>query len=201
MATLAEILRGYKPPTESALADPIKEHFRTLPQQIETNQRAMDKTMAGMDKTDVMGRPNPNYYPEAMQEFTQNYAPNVLGATKAIMPRKEAISNIFDKIMNVFGKGQKIPQMPEGVVFENLHPIIQQRIKEGLIPPGDAQWMSDYANTPGIGLVETGTGAFKDQSEKMQNLVRRMEAGEVSIPKHWQGVGGVNVGGNSAGSY
>jgi hypothetical protein len=80
MATLADLLRGgYTPPTTSALADPIKEHFRTLPQQLETNQRAMDKTMAGMDKTDIMGRPNPNYYPEAMQEFTQNYAPNFMG--------------------------------------------------------------------------------------------------------------------------
>jgi len=79
MATLADALRGYTPPTESALADPIKEHFRTLPQQLETNQRAMDKTMGGMYKTDFMGKPNPNYYPEAMQEFTQNYAPNFMG--------------------------------------------------------------------------------------------------------------------------
>lgn len=83
MATLADALRGYKPPTTSALADPIVEHFRTLPQQLETNQRAMDKTMAGMYKTDFLGKPNPNYYPEAMQEFTQNYAPNVIGSTTA----------------------------------------------------------------------------------------------------------------------
>jgi len=85
MATLADALRGYTPPTESALADPIKEHFRTLPQQLETNQRAMDKTMAGMYKTDIMGKPNPNYYPEAIQEFTQNYAPNVMGSIKNVV--------------------------------------------------------------------------------------------------------------------
>jgi len=84
MATLAELLRGgYTPPTTSALADPIKEHFRNLPQTLETNQRAMDKTMAGMDKTDIMGRPNPNYYPEAMQEFTQNYMP-IAGTVKNV---------------------------------------------------------------------------------------------------------------------
>lgn len=41
MATLADLLRGgYTPPTASALADPIKEHFRTLPQQLEANQMA-----------------------------------------------------------------------------------------------------------------------------------------------------------------
>jgi hypothetical protein len=85
MATLADVLRGYTPPTESALADPIKEHFRTLPQQLETNQRAMDKTMAGMYKTDFLGKDNPNYYPEAMQEFTQNYAPNVMGSIKNVV--------------------------------------------------------------------------------------------------------------------
>jgi hypothetical protein len=89
MATLAEILRGYQPPTKSALADPIKEHFRTLPQQLETNQRAMDKTMAGMYKTDFMGKENPNYYPEAIQEFTQNYAPNVMGSIAKVAPTIE----------------------------------------------------------------------------------------------------------------
>jgi predicted GNAT family acetyltransferase len=84
MATLADLLRGgYTPPTTSALADPIKEHFRNLPQTLETNQRAMDKTMAGMDKTDIMGRPNPNYYPEAMGEFTQNYMP-IAGTVKNV---------------------------------------------------------------------------------------------------------------------
>jgi hypothetical protein len=38
----------------------------------------MDKTMAGMYKTDVMGRPNSNYYPEAISEFSQNM-PNLMG--------------------------------------------------------------------------------------------------------------------------
>jgi hypothetical protein len=39
MAKLSDLLRaGYKPPTESALADPIKEHFRTLPQKFNENQ-------------------------------------------------------------------------------------------------------------------------------------------------------------------
>jgi hypothetical protein len=37
MATLAELLKGYIPPTESALADPIKQHFKTLPAQTVAN--------------------------------------------------------------------------------------------------------------------------------------------------------------------
>jgi hypothetical protein len=81
MATLAEVLRGFTPPTTSALADPIKEHFRTLPQQLATNQQAMNKSMGGMFKTDMAtGQPNPNYYPEATSEVTQ-LIPNFMGAT------------------------------------------------------------------------------------------------------------------------
>lgn len=38
MPTLSDLLRtGYKPPTESALADPIKEHFKNLPQTTQAN--------------------------------------------------------------------------------------------------------------------------------------------------------------------
>ena len=89
MATLADALRGYTPPTESALGDPIVEHFRTLPQQLATNQQAMDNTMASMYKTDMAtGQPNPNYRPEAMQEFTQNYMPAVMGSTTAVRMAK-----------------------------------------------------------------------------------------------------------------
>jgi hypothetical protein len=94
--TLADLLRGgYTPPTDSALADPIKEHFRTLPQQLETNQRAMDKTMGGMYQTDPLGRPNPNYYPEAMGEFTQ-MMPNFAGTIKSVgTPIAKALMSQF----------------------------------------------------------------------------------------------------------
>jgi hypothetical protein len=88
MATLADALRGYTPPTESALADPIVEHFRTLPQQLATNQQAMDNTMASMYKTDMAtGQPNPNYRPEAIQEFTQ-MMPAIMGSTNAVRMAK-----------------------------------------------------------------------------------------------------------------
>jgi hypothetical protein len=40
MATLADLLRtGYTPPTESPLVEPIKQHFASLPQKFEENQR------------------------------------------------------------------------------------------------------------------------------------------------------------------
>jgi hypothetical protein len=187
MATLAEVLRGYTPPTESALADPIKQHFANLPQTTAQNAKAMNNMIQNAIVYDpATGKFNegPTY-----SEFA-NYVPNLMGSAT---PRKEVIGGVFDKIMGVFGKNKTL-QMPEGVMFEKLHPTVQEKVKQGMIDPGDAQWMSDYAYTPGQGLVETGTGAWKDQSERMQNFVRRMEKGEISIPEHWQGEGGIKVG-------
>jgi hypothetical protein len=106
VATLADVLRGYTPPTASALADPIKEHFRTLPQQLETNQRAMDRTMGGMYQTDFLGKPNPNYYPEAMGEFTQNYAPNVMGA----LAPKKYIGKALEGMPTLLRVGNKLEE-------------------------------------------------------------------------------------------
>lgn len=85
MATLADLLRaGYVPPTDSALADPIKEHFKTLPQQLAKNQAALDSAIGSWNKTDfATGQPNPNYRPEAIAELTQ-LMPNMAGMIKGV---------------------------------------------------------------------------------------------------------------------
>jgi hypothetical protein len=90
MATLADLLRtGYKPPTESPLADPIKEHFASLPQKFNENQA---------NQMDLLARAFPgNTYesmmtqgdPKAMSELAMQ-AP-IVGMTKALLPRKELI--------------------------------------------------------------------------------------------------------------
>jgi hypothetical protein len=177
MPTLADVLRNYTPPMESALADPIKEHFKNLPQKTAQNAIKTNAMVQGAFPTYPNGQPNPDYYPEAAKEFA-DYAPNLMGS---VAPRKEVIGGIFDKVMDVFGKG-KIPQMPEGVIFEKLHPTVQAKVKQGMIEPRDAQWMSDYAYTPGNSQVETGTGAWKDQSERMQNFAERIKKGEITNP-------------------
>lgn len=48
----------------------------------------MDKTMAGMYQTDFMGKPNPNYYPEAMQEITE------------LMPIAGTVKNVAKSLQN-----------------------------------------------------------------------------------------------------
>ena len=79
----------------------------------------------------------------------------------------------------------------------NLHPNVKAGIERGDIHPDDAQWMSDYAYTEGNPSVETGSGAYADQSEKMQNFIGRMERGEIPIPEHLKNK--VRIGGNSSG--
>lgn len=114
MPTLADALRGYQPPTTSALADPIVEHFRTLPQQLATNQQAMDNTMASMYKTDMAtGQPNPNYRPEAMNEFTQMMP--MVGALTAWHGTPHKILGKFD--ISKVGTGEGAQAYGHGMYF------------------------------------------------------------------------------------
>ena len=104
--TLADALRqtGYAQdgqlqapaPTQPNLTSILKNHIDTLPQQLTTNQQAMDNTMASMYKTDMAtGQPNPNYRPEAMNEFTQ------------MMPVAGIIS---PKVVNQLGMATTLPK-------------------------------------------------------------------------------------------
>lgn len=129
MATLAEALRGYTPPTESALADPIKQHFATLPQQLVQNQQAMDSAIGGWNKTDfATGQPNANYRPEAINELTQ-MMPNV-GALTAWHGTPHKIVGNFDinKVgigegNQVFGHGMYFAEAPEVAnTYKNIQP-------------------------------------------------------------------------------
>jgi hypothetical protein len=112
MPTLAEALRGYQPPTTSALGDPIKEHFRTLPQQLVENQQKMDRAMGGMYKTDFMGKPNPNYYPEAINEFMPIMVGSFLPSTP-LKPNPEVGTRFVREYLG--GLAEKIPQKIENL--------------------------------------------------------------------------------------
>jgi hypothetical protein len=81
--TLADALRGYQPPTTSALGDPIKKHFRNLPQTtaqnaISTNTMVQNSMPYSFDPRKPMFDPNPSYDPQAAKDFA-NYVPNVAG--------------------------------------------------------------------------------------------------------------------------
>ena len=121
--TLASVLKDYIPPTESALADPIKEHFRTLPQQLAQNQAAMDSAMGSWNKTDfATGQPNPNYRPEAIQELTQ-LMPNV-GALTAWHGTPHKIVGKFD--INKVGTGEGAQAYGHGMYFAESPSVATQ---------------------------------------------------------------------------
>ena len=124
----------------------------------------------------------------------QDYADNV--ATKL---GENVVGGILDPYTMV--KGVKATKsMPVGMSTQDvsgIHPKVKAGIERGDIHPDDARWMSDYAHTEGNPQVETGSGAYADQSEKMQNFIGRMERGEIPIPEHLKNK--IKVGGNSSG--
>ena len=145
MATLADALLGYQPPTTSALADPIVEHFRNLPQTLATNQQAMDNTMAGMYKTDMgTGQPNPNYRPEAMNEFTQMMP--MVGALTAWHGTPHAIKGAFD--ISKVGTGEGAQAYGHGMYFAENPNVAKeyQKIVQG--PESAAQHYLQLYKTP-----------------------------------------------------
>ena len=87
---------------EPTMTSILQKHIASLPQQLATNQQAMDNTMASMYKTDMAtGQPNPNYRPEAMQEFTQ-LMPNMVGSTAIFHGTSpESAANIAKRGFNV----------------------------------------------------------------------------------------------------
>lgn len=104
-ATLADVLRqtGYSqdgtlaaPTTESPMTKALSEHIKTLPQQLATNQAALDSAIGSWNKTDfATGKPNPNYRPEAIAELTQlmpNMAGMMIGPSSALWNSENAFN-------------------------------------------------------------------------------------------------------------
>jgi hypothetical protein len=88
MATLADLLRaGYVPPKESALADPIKEHFRSLPQKFEENQRAQMNLLARAYPGDTYKSMMLEGDPSAMAELAMQVP--LTGMTKSALSAAE----------------------------------------------------------------------------------------------------------------
>ena len=81
MATLAELIRGFTPPTESTLADPIKQHFKTLPAQTAANllrqRQNIDQSLA-LDQNGIQVA-----NPQALNEFMFE-VPNLMGSMNVL---------------------------------------------------------------------------------------------------------------------
>jgi len=123
MATLADALRqtGYSqdgtlvsPSTDSPMTKALSEHIKTLPQQLATNQAALDSAIGSWNKTDfATGQPNPNYRPEAIQELTQ-FLPNFAGMI-AYHGTPHTIKGQFD--ISKVGTGEGAQAYGHGMYF------------------------------------------------------------------------------------
>ena len=122
MPTLAEALRGYTPPTESALADPIKQHFANLPQTTMQNLAKQRQTIdAALQMT-----------PEGMQIADQGAfnrfmgeVPNLMGSTNAVTSRKDLISNQLEKVIEDYKGSHTAPNAKVyGGTLDALHQIM-----------------------------------------------------------------------------
>jgi len=81
MVKLAELLKGYTPPTESALADPIKQHFKTLPAQTTAN---LLRQRQNVDQALAMGNNGIEIAdPQALNEFMSE-VPNLMGSMNVL---------------------------------------------------------------------------------------------------------------------
>ena len=118
MPTLADALRGYTPPTTSALGDPIVEHFKNLPQTtaqnaINMNNMVQSSLPYSFDPRKPMFDPNPNYDPQAAKDFA-NYIPNLMGAT-AYHGTPHKIQGAFD--ISKVGTGEGAQVYGHGMYF------------------------------------------------------------------------------------
>jgi hypothetical protein len=125
MATLAEVLRqtGYAQgnqlqapaPTQPNLSTVAGDYFAQLPAKTAQNAINTNKMVQGVFPTDPFGKPNPNYYPEAMREFA-DYAPNLMGSflpSTPLKPNLEVGTRFVREYLG--GLAEKIPQKIENL--------------------------------------------------------------------------------------
>jgi len=121
--TLADALRqtGYAKdgqlqapaPTQPNLSTMAADYLRQLPEKTAQNAINTNKMVQGVFPTDPFGKPNPDYYPEAMSEFA-NFVPNLMGAT-AFHGTPHKIKGLFD--ISKVGTGEGAQAYGHGMYF------------------------------------------------------------------------------------
>ena len=204
--TLASVLKGYTPPTESALADPIKEHLRTLPAQLATNQAALDNAIASWNKTDfATGKPNPNYRPEAIQELAQ-LMPGIGGLTAWHGTPHKIVGNFdISKVgtgegAQAYGHGMYFAENPEvskgyqqvlgkselsanGVDLEGAQKLVADRLRNSTYED-TLNWIN--SNKKSFGKEKTAE--YKNALESLKNTPIEARTGnlyKVDIPDEY----------------
>jgi hypothetical protein len=127
MATLADLLRsGYTPPTDSPMVEPIKQHFKSLPQKLQTNtaeqMALLGQAFPGNTYESMMTQGDP----KAMAELAMQVPFNALTAFHGT-PHK--IKGAFD--INKVGTGEGAQVYGHGMYFAE-NPKVAGSYKESV---------------------------------------------------------------------
>jgi hypothetical protein len=135
--TLADALRqtGYAKdgqlqapaPTQPNLSTMAADYLRQLPEKTAQNAINTNKMVQGVFPTDPFGKPNPDYYPEAMSEFA-NFVPNLMGAT-AFHGTPHKIKGLFD--ISKVGTGEGAQAYGHGMYFAEAPSVAETYKRAG----------------------------------------------------------------------
>jgi hypothetical protein len=150
MATLADALRGYTPPTTSALADPIVEHFRNLP--TTTAQNAINTNNIVQNAMPYNYEAHQFQHGPTFNEFV-NQMPNFMGSTI----NKNIVEGLQNNKIGQFDP-RFDPRKLEQEKISNTAPIVEQLNKT----PIPKVSLSDYEGRPFITSMSDRTAAGGD---------------------------------------
>jgi hypothetical protein len=174
--TLADALRqtGYAKdgqlqapaPTQPNLSTMAADYLRQLPEKTAQNAINTNKMVQGVFPTDPFGKPNPDYYPEAMSEFA-NFVPNLMGAT-AFHGTPHKIKGLFD--ISKVGTGEGNQSYGHGMYFAE-NPAVAKQYRDAL---SDFDWafngkpydINNPAHRAAIELKQLGGNVAKEETIK-----------------------------------
>jgi len=117
MATLAEVLKGYVPPTESALADPIKTHIKALPQKFAQNQAdqmaLLSQAFPGNTYESMMTQGDPKAFAELGMQVPFNAMVAYHGTPHKILEKFDISKVGTGEGAQAYGHGMYFAENPE----------------------------------------------------------------------------------------
>lgn len=180
MPTLADVLRGYTPPTESALADPIKRHIASIPQKFEENQKLQMELLArafpGNTYKSMMTQGDPKALTElAMQAPITGMAlppAKYIGKTLEGMPELVKVGNKYEQ----FGTDQRLVDIAKEYA-ESKGIIYNPQTKYAEVSPERANKLAvayeKMANNPNDVNVKKSYNALIDETMAQYEALRK----------------------------
>jgi len=162
MVKLAELLKGYTPPTESALADPIKQHFKTLPAQTAAN---LLRQRQNIDQALTMGN---NGIQVGNQQALNDFMSEVPGvaAITAYHGTPHTIQGKFD--INKIGTGEGAQVYGHGMYFAE-NPKVATEYRKSL------SGRTDFNELPSDSAYAHAVESFRQANYPLEQIPAEMK--------------------------